>query len=467
MIYKNTTTFAVKKRIFRNTPGPGSPFAGAKRLLHTPNSMSFLANTEEFPLEINTAVSGSIGLSFYNITSITVDWGDGTRQTNDTVFDGATGLWRFSIVNRGDNVISAVLPWSFGFHTYADFATNPNHVVTIYYNASTLAEISINNCVMPIQDFAFGFSQHENMILFNLNGIIIQPGSSSTTEGSFLSLDLKNIEYCESLRSLGLTNCFAYTSIYYGAIPELLLQRPLTNLGFGDNGFLLKTFEDSHMNDIVKCKDTLLTLTMAYQIKDINVDGDPALPANWIELINLNRFHASTFRWTTPPPLLNDITWLTDLLLRGSAANVMTSWGDLGNLVNLKVFWMSQNSLLDPVCPAYLANFTKLKEFNVAANYKDGRPGAMDTFIMTMYNVIIPAADMTEAGDAFRNVVFNCGRVSANDGTSVPSGSFTEPAGYEQGMSNGIASDDTDTTHSLERLWVLTNQYQWACNYAT
>jgi hypothetical protein len=181
------------------------------------------------------------------------------------------------------------------------------------------------------------------------------------------------------------------------------------------------------------------------------------LPTNFVDLTDLIQFSSSGSRYTQPPPLLNSIAWLTAVIIQQISTNAF-DWGSLGAMVNVETLRFSQNTQQVTTAPAYLVNMVKLKTFHVGGSYTTARPGALDTFITNLYNLLTP---VITSGDPFRNVTFFCDNVSGNDNSSVPSGIFQQPTGYVQGGSNGSPAS------SLERLWIFTNQYGWICHYQT
>jgi len=470
MILKNT--IRSKRRLFKNTPETGE-----LRMLHSPNSMSFITDRGTYPEPNGPASDGIIALSFNKPLLVLVDFGDGTRTTYGTVpaIDSDGYLHhRFTLRQKGSSLLPGGFnAWEHPHHIYADWTTEAptEHTVTIYYSGPEMTKISINEQRLPVQDFFFGFSQHPNLEQFSLISVTAGPVGNT-----FVALDLLNVHYCTRLVQLNISRCFNETSPYFGAIPEQLLSRPLRVLGFGDPGFEDKTFRDSNMDKIVRCKDTLETMSINYRIDEVNefdpINGvnDPALPPNFVELTNLRSIYFGTTNYNETPALVNSMPWLTKVTTRGTSTT--TGWGDLSNLTELVALEYDANPNLSPVVPAWLANTLKLKLISLQSSYRTTRPGAIDEMIRNLYERIIPLAPMLGVPeDPYRNVNFQCHYSVPGDATSVPSGTFQAPAGYVQAAegipgNNGInIGDDPLCTMSKERLWVLENQYGWICTF--
>jgi hypothetical protein len=258
-----------------------------------------------------------------------------------------------------------------------------------------------------------------------------------------------------------ISNCFNSLSPYYGAIPAPLLDAPLQNISFGDQGFVVNdSFTTTAMDQIATraCAPTISHITINYAIPD-DTGGAGPFPANWAQLPALTYLFFFSCAYTVCPSQCNTLTHLT--VLQFSNNGNLTDYGDLSSLVNLTTFSFGNCPKVPATLPAYLHLFTKLKAMSWTSCFMTDRPGTLDTFITNIYNLAVSMAPITGTStDIWRSVTFGVAAINGLQSTTqVPSGTHQQPAGYVLGSSNGSPAS------SLEMIWVLEQQYKWICTW--
>ena len=300
---------------------------------------------------------------------------------------------------------------------------------------------------MPPQIFSLDFSQFPNFTSLYF-GYIARGLLGMDT--SFIGLS--------SFVSYAAFDAYSPSSAYYGVIPDYILAKStLTSITFGDEGFGNKTFAQNKMDAIAPSFPNLRFINI-FRIPLTNTNGGQgAFPANFASISTLVSISVDTSQFTSIPSVIGTYPALSSVNFSYNAG--LNSWGDFSGLgEKLTMLAVTRCINLTEVLPAYFSQFTKLKAF-VWRGLGGGIPGKIDSFITNLYDLIVANAAMAGAATLdFRGVRVNIESESGTNGV-VPVGIYQRPAGYVAGVSNGTPAT------SLERVWVLVNQYLHTWTY--
>ena len=186
----------------------------------------------------------------------------------------------------------------------------------------------------------------------------------------------------------------------------------------------------------------------------VKLTDTTGLPSNFSSISNLNTLNISNSLFTSIPNV-SAYPSLSSLSIYYSST--LTSWGDLTGLGDkLNTLNVTSCGNLTPTIPSYLSSLTRLRTFIwLACGFSQS--GKIDTFITNFYNFIVANAVLVGANTLnFRGMRVRLEAESGSGVTSngvIPTGTYQQPTGYIQGSNNGTPSS------SLERIWVLENQY--------
>lgn len=202
---------------------------------------------------------------------------------------------------------------------------------------------------------------------------------------------------------------------------------------------------------------TLQTLSIqGSRIGQTNTD----LPVELLNLTGLKSLNISANLFTTTPPLINQMTSLTNLVLGGFTTETITNnWGDFRNLVNLQNLTASVMQSLPTTLPTWFNSLIKLKVFTLSGSYHTLT--RINAFVDNFYDLIINTAPITGTNvNIFRSMTITIYSANIANVCPRPTGTYQQPSGYIQGSFNG------DPASQMEKIWVLTNQYAhvWAVN---
>ncbi|OIQ22028.1 MAG: hypothetical protein BM557_01220 [Flavobacterium sp. MedPE-SWcel] len=176
---------------------------------------------------------------------------------------------------------------------------------------------------------------------------------------------------------------------------------------------------------------------------------------------SVESFDASYGRWNngTPPTCIGQMKALETLVMYGSYNYSVYSgrfnllnWGDFSSATALREINFRWQQKMDLTFPTWLVNLTNLKIFDCHASFETQEK--MDQFVDSVYDFITTNASITEGNSPFRIMHIKTYRSASPLNSFHPTGIYQEPTEYVQGSANG-----TPTT-PLEKVWVLTHQYQ-------
>lgn len=232
-------------------------------------------------------------------------------------------------------------------------------------------------------------------------------------------------------------------------IPEWILKSRIEILVLGD-GFNLSNLATSKLERVIEIKD----IETFYRMGPLN-----DVPSNFKDISTLRCINIMSFTEITQN--INNCKQITMLLYaytnnfgdRGSSnfANIgISSWGVGIGGMNLTHF-SCHYSL---VCPTTLP--TGLKECPSITYLGFGNcfqtVGRIDEFINNAYDTITQGASMSVGASPLRNIRLE---LVINNLGARPSGTYQQPSGYVQGVSNGTPASQ------MEKIWVIVKQYKW------
>lgn len=405
-----------------------------------------------FPAAVDINNVAKFMLEFSGPAKIIIDYGSGTIITYDATFI-STGLYRFRMIHVGANAVFTAAGYDTPAYVYPDSLISPR-MVTVSINRALLTSCNITTMVFDNQDFIFGFGRYPNLTSFQ----VTQIGNSGRQAGAILNVDWSDTSALSSLRSLYINSFFAQSSINYGKIPLFFFSMPIKELSIGDQGMAAITFSESNLDKIYQLAPTLTYLTLQNISLTDNNFGNGALPGNFSQLTKLAILRILSVSFTRVPDVVNTITSLTALTFAFSST--ATDYGDLSALTSLTYLSVEANANFTTSIPSYFSGLTKLKIFDLRSCFRT--QARIDAAISNLYTFIVANAAITGAATlAFRGMTVMIGIFAVGDGTAIPSGTYQQPAGYVAGSSNGSPAS------SLEKVWVLVNQYLHTWTYRT
>lgn len=343
-----------------------------------------------------------------------VDYGDGTiKNFNSTNTTTSTGLNHTYGEGFGVGVVKTVrinIPDRF----------NVRHL--------GIASFTGSNSPIPV----------EINRLANLNILRIQGHQFTSIPASILDL--------QHLTEINVLNAFGGNTDLYDNFPDVLLfkedgtPRALEMLGHT----IIGHGDGSHVG-YDRLKELAGTLT------HLNITNDAGnvtdFPEDFAELSNLEILVFDLDPANARiPDIVDEVTSLKKIRL--NRFSQVQDLSNLSNLVNLDEITLTQVSggALSTSLPTDLVPFTKLKTLGVFQCYTGSRA---DTFVNNFYDMVVANAPISgSSSDPFRNMAIDF----RSNGTL--SGTFQEPSGYSDGVSNGSPASPQ------EKRWVLVNQYK-------
>lgn len=398
-----------------------------------------------FPNKTANGASGVSGfsLTFNDACTVSINFGDGTTIAYPTKPSG--GVHLLSLTYKNDSPFTSPLNSTIEYSAYVYSSGNSTtarniSVIIADTDRNKLTGFSFDQFDLTEQSFKLDFLQYPNFETLNFAYI---NNSLLSIDNSFLTLS--------NFRFYSVFGAYSSLSANYGVIPvDLLAKSTLTSLRFGDAGFATKTFAQNRMDMIQPSFPNIRDIVLL-QIKLTDAMG---LPSNFANIPLLQSLSIDNSALTAIPNVIGSFLSLYKLSL--SYTGSLTSWGNLtglGSKLNTLDIYACGN--LTATLPAYFSSLNRLRNF-FWADCGFGQSGKIDTFITNFYNLIIANAAITGASTLdFRGM-----RLKIEQG-AVPAGTYQQPTGYVTGSNNGTPAS------SLERIWVLTNQYLHTITYRT
>ncbi|WP_442589199.1 hypothetical protein ACSBL2_24585 [Pedobacter sp. AW31-3R] len=392
--------------------------------------------------------TGSFILIFNEATQVSINYGNGIVINYPTT-QTAVGSHTFHIYAKGSNTFSTPPAYAFTKYVYPDGLTDADRTVNIQYRRDLLKQfLSVSNTFLIVQDLAFEFAKHPSLEIFQM-----------TLTNIVNRFNLKSVNAISNpkLINLFINSSFANTSPYYTQIPIEIFDLPLTNLTMGGIGYKSVTFAKNNFDKLPLLKNTLTNLSLAEtSLADTN-NGEGPLPEQITELSKLRYLACINTRHTVIPAMINQLTGLTTLSY--NYTSTLLSVGDISALTNLKTINHTNAYSISTDIPSYYAQtMVKLVTWTFSGAFRTQE--RMLSFIDNMYSFITSNAAISASGSSsFRTMVISINETTNNDGTVIPEGIYQQPTEYIKDISNGNPSS------SLEKIWVLVNQYAHTWTY--
>lgn len=406
------------------------------------NTWNFKSTGMTFPG--NAVTSGTVGrdavvsFKFSSASAIQVDYGDGNVVLYNAVSDWVM-LRNYYDPNTGTNTAT---------YTYSTGNNSSQRIVKVkILEPAKLVEVNLSYVLDLVpQIIPLKFSS-----VRNLRGIYLAGTKAMGIDESYLQLP--------EIVTLSIADGFDVNSRYYGVIPiDVLTGKKYRTFVYSRNNLGNKTFEVSNLDKIAPLlKNTLLSLGLG---NNMLTDANGGLPANFSELTQLQSLDLTqNINYTIIPPVVNTLTSLATLTLTNCIG--LTVLSNIDNLVNLVTLSMNNTGKIAPGFPSGFGNLTRLKTIYFQGCGRN--EGLMDEWISEFYAFYTAHAALT--GDnflPFRGVKVDVGKIGPTDTlTQIPSGAYQAPAGFVLGVANG------SPTSSLEKIYVLVNQYGHSWTYRT
>ena len=395
---------------------------------------SFVINAfgKTFPAELDDNNDGIITLEFSTPEIVTINYGDGTIINYTASFISAG---RYQVYLRKKGVFTSLT--DVNVYTYPDGLAQ-NRYVSISFNRSKITVLKLESIRLQTGNLLFEITKYPNLKVFSI--VQVYQIVNLNLEGSFASSMVQEIQ---------INNAFISSSPYYNSIPSSFFLMPLKTLSVGSIG-MGGSFVSSKLDQIYLLAATLNHLKIQGTPITDNHFGMGSLPANFNLLVNLTRFELLSTSHTIIPDVLNNIPSINNLFV--GYTSLLTSWGDISSLINLKVLTINNSPNLSVTLPAYFSNFVNLKSMQAQACFKTQL--RVDTWVDNWYTFITTNAAMTGANTLpFRGMNHNIAIATIGDGTASPAGTYQQPTGYVAGSNNGTPASPK------EKIWVMVNQY--------
>ena len=395
---------------------------------------SFVINAfgKTFPAELDDYNAGAIYLEFTTPEVVTVNYGNGVvlEYTASLVSTN-----RYQLILRKKGALASLT--DVNVYTYPDGLAQ-NRYVSISFNRSKITVLKLESIRLQTGNLLFEITKYPNLKVFSI--VQVYRIVNLNLEGSFASSMVQEIQ---------INNAFISSSPYYNSIPSSFFLMPLKTLSVGSIG-MGGSFVSSKLDQIYLLAATLNYLKIQGTPITDNHFGMGSLPANFNLLVNLTRFELLSTSHTIIPDVLNNIPSINNLFV--GYTSLLTSWGDISSLINLKVLTINNSPNLSVTLPAYFSNFVNLKSMQAQACFKTQL--RVDTWVDNWYTFITTNAAMTGANTLpFRGMNHNIAIATIGDGTASPAGTYQQPTGYVAGSNNGTPASPK------EKIWVMVNQY--------
>jgi hypothetical protein len=366
--------------------------------------------------------TGKISIESDTPNALTVNYGDGTVATHSFTLD--SGIYKLYIAAANEPVRAGT---RVDAHSYTD-GNSENRIVSLkFQNEKGIKRLTSESILIRE---AFPVNIDKLTVLEKLHLISTVYLESFPT--SIANSNVKDLKLFNLGPALG------------SVIPTELFAMPLEK--FDVSGSVdLSDIYTSNFSQINKLKNTLTRLSiMACSIA--------TLPTEIMELSKLTYLGLDSNSFTTLPDEVNSLTSLTELYMGGSyrTNTTLTGWGNFGNLTNLFRVAIINTPNINAAVPAWFGNLASLRSIITYGSFQTVERA--DAYVNSFYDITVATANITgTSSEPFRGLT-----VSYDNGSPAnakPSGIYQQPAGYEQGVSNGTPASP------MEKIWVMVNQY--------
>lgn len=419
--------------------------------------LEFTVNDNNFPSTVDNWISNS-KISFKTLISqsMYIDYGDGIVLEYKMNALYSTVIWNYANTSTTLLVPNIGTPPDTGTLNYRGYKYDESYtgiktVKVSFDSPSSIIGISGSFLYNIIDEFPKGILKYTGITSFEF---LYCPDFSRLPNDIITLTEITNLR---------LANCFTNSGSGYmeDYIPlgffNLKLSRfDIDAIKLGDG---IRSGKATNLGNIKLLKDTLTYIHMeACRLSNDNIST--YISDSFAELYKLESLYIGYNYFETAPSFINRIPSLKTLQIGGgySFDSRLKYWGDLSNLINLEVLNCPIASSIETSIPSYLKDMVILRTFNVVGSYKTQQ--RWDEFIYNLYEYITTNAiidhDDTQSKVSCRNMDVLASR--AGD-VYIIQGTYQQPTGYEQGVSNGTP------TSQLEKIWVLEHQYNVSVSY--
>lgn len=299
--------------------------------------------------------------------------------------------------------------------------------------------------------FAENILRYTNLLEF---GISYAPYLTSLPEDLITLTNITSLSLNSNF--YGTDSKYMYDYIPIGFFNLQLTALNVANVRLGES---IASGKIHNLDKIYLLKDTLINL---------HIEGcrlyDDRLPTyvtdRILECTNIRGLGIDSNKQTKPPAFINQMTGLTWLRVGGgySYDSDFVDWGDLSNLVNMRVFNCPVALNAPTTIPPYMKDMIQCTRFDFSGTYDTQE--RWDEWIDNLYAYVeqhaLKDSDDSKVDTACRNCYVSNARFSAK---YIVQGTYQQPIGYIENVSNGTP------TSQLEKIWVLQNQYNVTVEY--
>lgn len=373
---------------------------------------------------------GYIRVDSYKSNKVTVNFGDGVIETYEFKPSGIPGQWYWGMYSQ----IGSPPPFTTNNamvenHVFVDGQTGRRVVTFTFEDPESI--FYITNTLYRIYD-----NYPSDIDKFTLNNLQI-------SNSRFIT----NFPYT-------LANITSLETLFLNTIGPLLSTYPDSFLG-------LTGLKNLTMANVVNFSNQgasgLAKLGQHTNLENLNIgasmiSGD--LPVEFLNLTNLTILDTNSNLFVTTPNRIKQMTWLTSISMGGGFAinNSFITLGDLSTLTELSRISVVLAPNWDGALPINLQVNEKFKLFTIYSSLQS--QVRIDNFVNDMYTFVTTYAPMTgTSSDRFRNMQISAHQSTRPELNYRPSGTYQQPIGYVQGVSNGTPASP------LEKIWVMNAQY--------
>lgn len=425
MIYTNNNKITANSSIYKNT-----------------SWLSLTHNQTQFPASMGSFPRQTIYFLFSEPTSVTILWGNGTKDTYNTRLTTEGHVFDIDIGTNSDPNAVVKTRKSYG-------NTNVKNVRFIY-DRNLLVELYFQSILLGVnQNLVFSFSEHKNLKSFRAENIKLTNNGETITNGAILQLNLNNIEEA-NIEEFTAIQLFSTSNEFYTKIPLELFSLPLKVLRLSGNHQANLATSNINLIGTLELLEELYLRIPFTQAQGFPIDV--TLLKNTLKSLRAPIIREA-FNWTSLPTNISELESLEylDLDLNGKTTggytfsigstffSIMPNFKsiNLGHTVRYITNWDWISSLPD--------------NFEHAILTGNNNQTRLDASIIACFEWV--------KGNNLSNKTFEFqtrgNTPSAVNNANIPTGTYQEPIDHDNPAS------------PLEAIWVLVNDYNCTVTYQT
>lgn len=422
MIFTNNNRVTVNSHLYKNT-----------------SWLSLKHNQSTFPFVVPGFVRQQMYFEFNQPTTVTILWGNGTRDTYSTRV--ADGKHIFDIdVGAGSDPNAVV-------KTRKSYGNTSVKNIRFIYERYLLTHLRFYNILLGVsQDLVFPFSEHSNLKSFSAENIKLTSNNDTVTDGAILSLNLSNI-VSSNVEEFTAIQLFSTLNEYYSKIPIELFSLPLKVLQL--SGGYQSNLASSNV-DLISTLSGLEVLSL--RVPFTQAQGFPVDVSIIKNSLKELRFPIlqTAFNWTSLPENISELENLErlNLDLNGSTTGFSFSISNnfFDNMLNFKQINLGHTC-------RYISNYTWINslpvDFEHAILTGNNQLARLNASIMACFNWV----KNNSLSDKIFEFQTRLNTTSTVNNASIPTGTYQEPIDHDNPAS------------PLEAIWVLVNDYNCTVTY--